>query len=74
MSTPAQRPADYRGHWISVYQPIAGWKAIEYWWNPDMGGFWEPWQTGFSAWATKDEAVIDAKVWAEAEELPYYEG
>lgn len=59
---------------ITVYKPIAGWKAIQYWWNPDEEGmepFWEPWQTGICAWATKEEAELDAKLWAEAEEIPY---
>ena len=58
---------------ISVYKPIAGWKAIHYWWNPEMGGFWEPWQTGMCAWETKEQAIEDAILWAEAEELPFYE-
>ena len=56
---------------ITVYKPIAGWKAVQYWWNPEMGGFWEPWQTGPCAWDTKKEAELDAKMWAEAEEIPY---
>lgn len=58
---------------ISIYKPIAGWKAIQYWWNPDMGGFWEPYQTGMCAWNTQTEAELDAKLWAEAEEIPYME-
>lgn len=57
---------------VTVYKPIAGWKAVQYWWNPDMGGFWEPWQTGSFAYATKEEAVEDALCWAEAEEIPFY--
>lgn len=56
---------------ITVYKPIAGWKAVQYWWNPEMGGFWEPWQTGAFAWNTKEEAELDAKLWAEAEDVPY---
>lgn len=59
---------------ITVYKPIAGWKAVKYWWNPEMGGFWEPWQTGDFAYATKEEAEEDAKIWAEAEDTPYYTG
>lgn len=54
---------------ISVYQSIGGWKAVELWWNPDMDGFWEPWQTGIGAYDTRDEAIAEAKSWAEAEEL-----
>lgn len=55
---------------ITVYFPIAGWKAIQYWWNPE--GFWEPWQTSDFAYNTEDEAEVYAKSWAEAEDLPFY--
>lgn len=60
--------------YITVYKPIAGWKAVMVWWNPDMGGFWEPYQTGEFAFATRDEAVTDAKIWAEVEGLEFKEG
>lgn len=59
--------------YISVYKPIAGWKAIQYWWNPDMEGFWEPWQTGSFAFATKEEAIEDAKFWAMCDDIPFYD-
>jgi hypothetical protein len=59
---------------ITTYKSIAGWKAVQYWWNPEQGGFWEPWQTGSFAFKTKAEAEEDAKFWAEAEEIPYYPG
>lgn len=47
-----------------------------YWWNKDekgfdgkpLGGFWEPWQTGSFAYATREEAIEDAKSWSIAEE------
>jgi hypothetical protein len=54
---------------ITVYKPIAGWKAVMMSWNED--GFWEPWQTGMFAFKTKAEAEVDAQMWAEAEELRY---
>jgi len=57
---------------ITVYKPIAGWKAVQYWWNPDMGGFWEPWQTAGYAFNTKENAIEDALAWAEAEDIPFY--
>lgn len=62
--------------YISVYKPIAGWKAIQYWWNPDLelDGFWEPWQTGDYAFATKEEAIVAAKIWAEANQIPFFDG
>lgn len=49
----------------------SGHAAICLWWNPD--GFWEPWQTGIGRYATQDEAVTEAKYWAEAEDLKYWE-
>ena len=71
--TKSPEPSEHP-HFITIYKPIAGWKAVEYWWNPDMEGFWEPGQTGFSAWPSRELAELDAKGWAEAEDLPYYPG
>lgn len=56
---------------IDIYLPMAGHKAIQYWWNPE--GFWEPWETGMRGYATAKEAYREALMWAEAEELPYVE-
>ena len=50
---------------ITTYLPIAGWKAIHYWWNPE--GFWEPWQTSDFAYKTEDEAEKYGKFWAKEE-------
>lgn len=60
-----------REPYITVYKSISGWKAIHLWWNPDMGGFWEPWQTGIGYYATAMEAEVEARAWAEAEGLEY---
>lgn len=59
---------------ITTYKPIAGWKAVQYWWNPKHSGFWEPWETSYFAYATKEEAEEDAKHWAEEIEVPFYPG
>jgi hypothetical protein len=64
-------PAEHKS-FITVYNPIVGWKAVQYWWNPDLGGFWEPWQTGFCAFNTEQSAIDDALFWAEMEDLPFY--
>ena len=60
---------------ITVQESIGGWMAVMFWWNdeePDIpDGFWEPWDTGFGRYATKDEAEVEAKSWAENEELEY---
>ena len=58
-------------NFITTYQSIGGWKAVMYWWNPEMGGFWEPWETGFGAYSTEEKAIEEAQSWAEAEELEY---
>ena len=60
--------------YISIYKPIAGWKAVQYWWNPEDEGFWELWQTGSEGFTTKKEAIAAAKIWAEAEDVPFYAG
>ena len=49
---------------ISVYKPIAGYKAILI-----VDGEVE--QTGFFAYDNRKDAVIDGKGWAEAEGLPF---
>lgn len=63
--------ADKPKNFITTYQSVGGWKAVQYWWNPDMGGFWEPWDTGFGAYSTEEKAIEEAQSWAEAEELEY---
>lgn len=63
-----------RTGFIDIYLPIAGHKAIQYWWNNEdktLGGFWEPWETDICAFRTEKEAYASAKAWAEADNLPY---
>lgn len=56
---------------ISVTHGCSGYFAVMYWWNPDLGGFWEPWNTGFGRYADKEKAIAEARYWAESEELEY---
>jgi hypothetical protein len=65
--------ADCKKHrrFVTIYEPVGGWNAVEYWWNPE--GFWEPWQTGCGPYYgtnAKRTAISNAIAWAEAEELP----
>jgi hypothetical protein len=57
---------------VSVYMPIAGWKAIVYSWDTEFG-FWEPWETGSFAYITKAEAIVDAKQWAKDTGLEFHD-
>jgi hypothetical protein len=58
------------GHYIDTYLPIAGHKVIEYGKDSDCDGMYVPWQTGYWAYRTEQEAYKDACSWAAAEELP----
>lgn len=62
----------YRGHFITVTQGIAGFFAVEMWWNSDLGGFWEPYESGLGRYRTRREAEAEARVWARNEGLPVY--
>jgi hypothetical protein len=58
---------------VTVYQPISGWKAVLVVRDEECDGEHTPWQTGYFAYPTKEEAIVDAKQWAEAEEIPFIE-
>jgi hypothetical protein len=61
-----------KSNFIGVTGPaISGYFAVEYWWNPD--GFWEPWQTGIGRYSTKEEAIAEARYWAETEGIEFRE-
>lgn len=62
---------DRKPSYITVMSSMGGWKALLLTWNPDHGGFYEPYQTGLGAYATREEAVSEAKWWAENEGLEF---
>ena len=57
--------------YISVYKPIAGWKAIMYGRDPDCGGMFVPWETSQLAYSSKTDAELCAKSWAKCEDIDY---
>ena len=67
MTTDDKRP------FITVYKSCAGWKSQMVVWNDDeeIGGFWEPFQVSHFGYLTREEAIVDGKSWAEAEELEF---
>ncbi len=57
--------------YITIYESVGGWKAVQIWWNPEEGGFWEPYQTGCGGYATPEEAAQEAEQWAKDEGLEF---
>lgn len=55
--------------YITVYKPIAGWKAAMMWWNPE--GFWEPWETSPFSFQFREQAVLWGKDWAAEEGIQF---
>jgi hypothetical protein len=56
--------------YVTVYQPVAGWKAMLVVWDEDEQEYF-PEQTGYFAYKTKEEAIADGKTWAAAEEIEF---
>lgn len=69
VTTPAANES--RKPYITVTEGMSGFFAVMLWWNPDMDGFWEPWQAGVGRYAKKEDAEMEAREWAEAEELEF---
>jgi hypothetical protein len=59
--------------YITTTSGMSGFFAVMLWWNPDMGGFYEPWTTGTGRYLTVEEARAEARDWAEAEQVEYRE-
>lgn len=51
----------------------SGYAALQLFWDPEHGGFWDVWQTGYGRYATKAEAEAEARSWAKSEKLEYKE-
>ena len=58
--------------YMTISQGISGcWFAVLVWKNPDMGGFYEPYDTGVGRYATPDEAEKEARMWAADEGVEF---
>lgn len=57
--------------YITITKGMSGWFAVKMWWNPEMGGFWEPDSTGYGRYEFKQSAIQEAKEWAVNEGLEY---
>jgi hypothetical protein len=54
-------------NYITVTEGMSGFFAVHMWLNEeeDFGPFWEPYETGMGRYATREEAEVEAKRWAE---------
>lgn len=71
MSDKADTPKKEYPH-VTTTHGGSGYYAVLVWWNPDLGGFPEPWSTGEGRYVVREGAIQEAKDWAEAEGIPYY--
>ncbi len=55
---------------ITITEGMSGYFAVCMGWCTEREE-WEPLQTGFGRYETREEAEIEAKGWSEAEELAY---
>lgn len=63
--------SEFKPKYITTTSGMSGYFAVIIWWNPDPG-FWEPYQTGIGRYATREEAIVEAKQWAESMRIKYY--
>ncbi len=71
MKESVKREVPARKAYITVMHGLRGYFACYVWWNPDMGGFYEPYQTGIGSYDSRKKAEQEAKSWADDEELEY---
>lgn len=57
--------------YITITHGMSGYFAVKVWWNPDHGGFYEPWDTGDGRYANAADAEPEAMEWAHTEGLEY---
>lgn len=57
--------------YITTSKGMAGHFALMVWWNRELGGFWEPWDTGFGRYAEIEGAEQEGRDWALDEGIPF---
>ena len=58
--------------YVSIYQPIAGWKSVLLSRDEDCDNMFTPWQTGYFGYEMRSKAIVDALLWAKSEDIPLY--
>jgi len=49
---------------------MSGYFAVMMWWNPEEG-FWEPYQSGIGRYDNEEDAIEEAKWWAQSKGLEF---
>ena len=62
----------YTQPYIDVYHAIGGWQSKMVAFFPE-DNMWDVVQTGLGPYRTREEAIEDAKCWAEYENVPFHE-
>lgn len=57
--------------YITTGKGLRGFYAVMLHWSTKFDGFWEPLATGPNRYATRTEAMVEAKQWAEDEKLEF---
>lgn len=65
----AQLVLEDKSPYIHVSLLGSGYAAVMMEWQPE--GFWDVFQTGIGRYKTREEAVIEAKIWSETDEVRY---
>ena len=60
---------------VTTYKSVVGWKSVLLTWTEDeeIGDMYEPLDTGYFAFDDEKNAIVEAKAWAEMEEIEYRE-
>lgn len=66
LGSSVKRPPQNITHppYATVYKAIGGWQSMVVWWNPAMGGYWEPYESGRGPYAFEAAARREASEWA----------
>ena len=57
--------------YITVTHGMSGYFAVLLTWNPDLGGFYEPEQTGMGRYRSADVAAEEGRDWAAVEGIEF---
>lgn len=57
--------------YVTITSGLSGFFAVHVWWNTELGGFWEPYDTGLGRYQDFKDAEAEAIDWAKDLGLEY---